>query len=159
MDDKYTKTKFLVNGRQHSLEIDNRHTLLDILRDYLGLTGAKKGCDLGECGACTVLLDGKAVNSCQIFAARIKGKDVRTVEGLAQNKILHPLQISFIENDGGQCGYCTPGMVMSAIKLVENNPKMTEDDIRKGLEGNICRCTGYHNIVKSIKDAATVMGR
>ena len=156
MDDKYTKTKFLVNGRQHSLEIDNRHTLLDILRDYLGLTGAKKGCDLGECGACTVLLDGKAVNSCQIFAARIKGKDVMTVEGLAQNKILHPLQISFIENDGGQCGYCTPGFIMAAYPIFESHEEKSIDEIKASLAGNLCRCNAYGSIIDSVVHALEI---
>ena len=117
MDDNETTTKFIVNGREYSLKIDNRYTLLDILRDHLRLTGAKKGCDLGECGACTVLLDGKVVNSCQILAARIKDKDIRTVEGLSQNETLHPLQLAFIENDGGQCGYCTPGFILSLIHI------------------------------------------
>ena len=143
MGDNETNTKFIVNGREYSLKIDNRYTLLDILRDHLRLTGAKKGCDLGECGACTVLLDGKVVNSCQILAARIKDKDIRTVEGLSQNETLHPLQLAFIENDGGQCGYCTPGFIMAAYPLFESEEELSTEEIKLSLAGNLCRCNAY----------------
>jgi xanthine dehydrogenase YagT iron-sulfur-binding subunit len=111
MENNVTQVAFKINGKEHTLDIDNRFTLLDILRDKLNLTGAKKGCDLGECGACTVTLDGKAVNSCQILAVKIASSEIKTIEGLNQGNILHPLQISFIEHDGGQCGYCTPGFI------------------------------------------------
>ena len=156
MDNNYTKTNFTVNGLQHSLEIDNRHTLLDVLRDNLRLTGAKKGCDLGECGSCTVLLDGKAVNSCQILVARIKNKDITTIEGLAQGEILHPLQISFIENDGGQCGYCTPGFIMAAYPLFELEEEVSIDEIKSSLAGNLCRCNAYGSIIDSVAYALEI---
>lgn len=156
MDNNYTKTNFTVNGRQHSLEVDNRHTLLDVLRDNLRLTGAKKGCDLGECGSCTVLLDGKAVNSCQILVARIKNKDITTIEGLAQGEILHPLQISFIENDGGQCGYCTPGFIMAAHPLFELEKEVSIDEIKSSLAGNLCRCNAYGSIIDSVAYALEI---
>lgn len=156
MDNNYTKTNFTVNGRQHSLEVDNRHTLLDVLRDNLRLTGAKKGCDLGECGSCTVLLDGKAVNSCQILVARIKDRNITTIEGLAQGEILHPLQISFIENDGGQCGYCTPGFIMAAHPLFELEKEVSIDEIKSSLAGNLCRCNAYGSIIDSVAYALEI---
>jgi len=156
MDDNETTTKFIVNGREYSLKIDNRYTLLDILRDHLRLTGAKKGCDLGECGACTVLLDGKVVNSCQILAARIKDKDIRTVEGLSQNETLHPLQLAFIENDGGQCGYCTPGFIMAAYPLFELEEELSEEEIKLSLAGNLCRCNAYGSIIDSVAHALEI---
>jgi len=156
MDDNETNTKFIVNGREYSLKIDNRYTLLDILRDHLRLTGAKKGCDLGECGACTVLLDGKVVNSCQILAVRIKDKDIRTVEGLSQNETLHPLQLAFIENDGGQCGYCTPGFIMAAYPLFELEEELSEEEIKLSLAGNLCRCNAYGSIIDSVAHALEI---
>ncbi len=156
MDDNETTTKFIVNGREYSLKIDNRDTLLDILRDHLRLTGAKKGCDLGECGACTVLLDGKVVNSCQILAARIKDKDIRTVEGLSQNETLHPLQLAFIENDGGQCGYCTPGFIMAAYPLFESEEEPSTEEIKLSLAGNLCRCNAYGSIIDSVAYALEI---
>ncbi len=143
-----------VNGKSHSLEVDSRWTLLRVLRDVLGLTGAKRGCDLGECGACTALLDGDPVNSCMILAATCDGKRVTTVEGLGTSESLHPVQRAFLDNDGGQCGYCTPGFVMSAAALLESNPNPTDDDIREALAGNICRCNAYGRIIESVRSAA-----
>ena len=156
MDDNETNTKFIVNGREYSLKIDNRYTLLDILRDHLRLTGAKKGCDLGECGACTVLLDGKVVNSCQILAARIEDKEIRTVEGLVENETLHPLQVAFIENDGGQCGYCTPGFIMAAYPLFESEEEISIEEIKLSLAGNLCRCNAYGSIIDSVAYALDI---
>ena len=148
-----------VNGQPVSHDIEDNMLLVTYLRETLALTGTHIGCDTSQCGACVIHINGVSAKSCTVLAVQAEGKDITTIEGIASGDRLHPMQQAFHENHGLQCGYCTPGMVMSAIKLVENNPKMTEDDIRKGLEGNICRCTGYHNIVKSIKDAATVMGR
>ncbi len=143
-----------INGDSHSLEFDSRWTLLHVLRDVLGLTGAKRGCDLGECGACTVLLDGDPINSCMTLAATCDGKRVTTVEGLGTSESLHPVQRAFLDNDGGQCGYCTPGFVMSAAALLESNPNPTDDEIRQALAGNICRCNAYGRIIESARSAA-----
>jgi len=143
-----------VNGVQHSKDVEPRLLLVHFLRDVLGLTGTNIGCDTSQCGACTVHLDGLAVKSCTVLAVQADGSSVTTIEGLAQNGELHPMQKAFWENHGLQCGYCTPGMIMAAVKLVENSPNMTEEEIRHGLEGNICRCTGYQNIVKSVKAAS-----
>ena len=143
-----------VNGDSRRLEVDSRWTLLRVLRDVLGLTGAKRGCDLGECGACTVLLDGDPVNSCMTLAALCDGKRVTTVEGLGTSESLHPIQGAFLDNDGGQCGYCTPGFVMSAAALLESNPNPTDDEIRHALAGNICRCNAYGRIIESVRSAA-----
>lgn len=147
-----------VNGKKVSKEIQDHTTLSGLLRDILNLTGTHIGCDTSQCGACAIHLNGDAVKSCAILAAQANGAEITTIEGIANGDELHPMQQAFHENHGLQCGYCTPGMVMSSIKLVENNPNISEEEIRKGLEGNICRCTGYHNIVKSVKQAATVMG-
>jgi carbon-monoxide dehydrogenase small subunit len=143
-----------VNGVQHSQDVEPRMLLVHFLRDVLGLTGTNIGCDTSQCGACTVHLDGMSVKSCTVLAVQADGCDVTTIEGLAQNGDLHPMQQAFWDNHGLQCGYCTPGMIMAAVKLVENNPNITEQEIRHGLEGNFCRCTGYENIVKSVKAAA-----
>lgn len=143
-----------INGDSHSLEVDSRWTLLRVLRDVLGLTGTKRGCDLGECGACTVLLDGEPVNSCMTLAATCDGKRVTTVEGMGTSESLHPIQRAFLDNDGGQCGYCTPGFVMSATALLESNSNPTDDDIRQALAGNICRCNAYGRIIESVRSAA-----
>ena len=142
-----------VNGHQHSIEVDTRWSLLHVLREELGLTGAKRGCDRGECGACTVLLDDMPVNACMTLAATISGKRVRTVEGLSSPDSLHPVQQAFLENDGAQCGFCTPGFVMSATALLEGDPSPTDDDIRSALAGNICRCNAYGRIIESVRAA------
>lgn len=147
-----------VNGVQHRQEVEPRLLLVHFLRDALGLTGTNIGCDTSQCGACTVHLDGMSVKSCTVLAVQADGSRVTTIEGLAQNGNLHPMQQAFWDNHGLQCGYCTPGMIMAAVKLVENNPNITEDEIRHGLEGNLCRCTGYENIVKSVKAAAGAGG-
>ena len=148
-----TRIQLQVNGAIHDLEVDTRATLLDVLRDGLGLTGAKRGCDLGECGACTVLLDDAPVNACITLAATLSGRRVRTVEGLADGDALHPIQAAFLENDGGQCGFCTPGFLMSAAALLESNPSPSEPQIREALAGNICRCNAYGRIIASVKAA------
>ena len=140
-----------VNGESQDLEVDTRWTLLHVLREELGLTGAKRGCDRGECGACTVLLDDMPVNACMTLAATISGRRVRTVEGLSSPDSLDPVQQAFLDNDGGQCGFCTPGFVMSATALLERNPSPTDDDIRSALAGNICRCNAYGRIIESVK--------
>jgi carbon-monoxide dehydrogenase small subunit len=148
-----------VNGVQHQCEVEPRLLLVHFLREVLGLTGTNIGCDTSQCGACTVHLDGVSVKSCTVLAVQADGSNVTTIEGLAQNGNLHPMQQAFWDNHGLQCGYCTPGMIMAAVKLVENNPKITEEEIRHGLEGNLCRCTGYENIVKSVKAAAGAGGQ
>lgn len=132
--------------------------LVHFLRDELGMTGTNIGCDTSQCGACTIHMNGMAVKSCTTLAVQADGATITTIEGLANGSELHPMQQAFWENHGLQCGYCTPGMIMAATKLVENNPNITEAEIRHGLEGNICRCTGYENIVRSVKAAAAQMG-
>ncbi len=143
-----------VNGVQHRQDVEPRMLLVHYLRDVLGLTGTNIGCDTSQCGACTVHLDGMSVKSCTVLAVQADGGNVTTIEGLAENGNLHPMQQAFWDHHGLQCGYCTPGMIMAAVKLVENNPNITEQEIRHGLEGNFCRCTGYENIVKSVSAAA-----
>jgi carbon-monoxide dehydrogenase small subunit len=143
-----------VNGTPQTREIETRVLLVHFIRDTLGLTGTHVGCDTSQCGACTVLLDGKAVKSCSLFAVQVEGQSVTTIEGLAKDGKLHPMQDSFWQEHGLQCGFCTPGMIMSACALIERNPKPTEAEIRFGLEGNMCRCTGYTNIVKAVQTAA-----
>ena len=147
-----------VNGQDLSTEVEDRQLLVHFLRDDMDLTGTHVGCDTSQCGACVVHLEGKAVKSCTMLAVQANGKNITTIEGIADGDNLHPVQEAFREHHGLQCGFCTPGMIMSAIKLVENNPKISENEIRKGLEGNICRCTGYNNIVKSVSAASKVMG-
>ena len=147
-----------INGKEVKADIKANTLLSTFIREHLNLTGTHIGCDTSQCGACAIHLNGDAVKSCAVLAAQADGAVITTIEGIAKGDELHPMQQAFHENHGLQCGYCTPGMVMSSIKLVENNPNISEEEIRKGLEGNICRCTGYHNIVKSIKQAATVMG-
>ena len=143
-----------VNGRLHTLTIPANRTLLDLLRDHLGLPGTKCGCEIGECGACTVLLDGEPVNACLVLAPQINGRQVLTVEGVAQNGKLHPLQESFLDHDAVHCGFCTPGMLLSAKALLDWNPAHTETEIRTAISGNLCRCTGYQQIVEAIEQAA-----
>ena len=147
--------KFSLNGESTELEIEPHLTLLQLLRDKLELTGTKEGCGMGECGACTVLVDGKAVNSCILPAMEVDGKSVTTIEGLTDTQgNLHPIQKAFIEYGAVQCGFCSPGMVLSAKALLDENPKPTEEEIRHGIAGNLCRCTGYLQIVQAIKAAS-----
>jgi carbon-monoxide dehydrogenase small subunit len=147
-----------VNGKTVTGEVEGRTLLVHFLRDKLHLTGTHVGCDTAQCGACTVHLDGQSVKSCNVLALQANGAQVTTIEGLAPNGALHPMQEAFREHHGLQCGFCTPGMVMAAVSLVNGKPNISEDDIRHGLDGNICRCTGYHNIVKAVKAGAQAMG-
>jgi len=147
-----------VNGQAVSGEVEDRTLLVQFLREQLRLTGTQVGCDTSQCGACVVHVNGDSVKSCTLLAAQADGADVTTIEGLAQDDELHPMQQAFMDNHGLQCGFCTPGMVMSAIDLVRKNPNPDEQTIRHNLEGNLCRCTGYHNIVKAVQQAAKVMG-
>ena len=145
----------VINGRERQLSIDPRLTLVHMLRETLGLTGVHIGCMTGNCGACTVVMDGVTVKSCSIFAADVDGSELLTIEGLSSSADdLHPIQRAFVENQGLQCGYCTPGMVLSAYHLLERNPNPTDDEIRHGISGNLCRCTGYQFIVESVQAAA-----
>jgi carbon-monoxide dehydrogenase small subunit len=146
--------RFIINGTKREIWVESRHTLLQVIREDLGLTGTKKGCERGECGACSVIMNDKVVNSCLVLAVEADGKDILTIEGLRENEILHPLQKSFIEHGAIQCGYCTPGMIISAKALLDENPQPTEDQIKKGIEGNLCRCTGYAKIIKAIMAAS-----
>ena len=146
-----------VNGRRRDLEVDHRWTLLRVLREELDLTGAKRGCDRGECGACTVLLDGKPVYSCQVLALHVGRRSVSTVESLGSTEDLHPLQTAFLDNDGGQCGFCTPGFLLSAKALLDDNPAPSEAQVRAALSGNICRCNAYGRIVASVREAARTL--
>ena len=147
-----------VNGQQVAGDVEDRTLLVDFLRQNLNLTGTHVGCDTSQCGACVILVDGKSVKSCTMLAQQCNGSEVTTIEGLAQNGELHPLQEAFRDNHGLQCGFCTPGMIMSALDLLNQNKNPSEQEIRDWLEGNLCRCTGYHNIVKSIQAAAGQMG-
>jgi carbon-monoxide dehydrogenase small subunit len=146
-----------VNGEDHEGEVEPRELLVYFLREHLGLTGTNVGCDTTTCGACTVLLDGKSVKSCTVLAVQADGREVTTIEALARDGELHPLQRAFHEQHALQCGYCTPGMIMAALSLIEEDGDLSEDQIRLGLEGNLCRCTGYQNIVKAIQAAAPEM--
>jgi aerobic carbon-monoxide dehydrogenase small subunit len=146
--------RLTVNGVERTLEVEPRLLLVHALRDQLGLTGTHVGCDTSNCGACTVHLNGESVKSCTVLAVQADGAEVTTIEGLGTVDNLHPMQEAFWNNHGLQCGYCTPGMIMSAVALLADNPDPTEAEVRQGLEGNLCRCTGYHNIVKSVLDAA-----
>ncbi len=151
------KIRFTVNGRHVERETDTRTRLLDLLRENLALTGTKEGCGEGECGACTVLVDGRAVNSCLVLAPQVDGKSVLTVEGLACGETLHPIQRAFVEKGGVQCGFCTPGFIMSTVALLEENPDPSDEEILTALEGNLCRCTGYTKIVEAVRAAAERM--
>jgi len=146
-----------VNGTRHEADVEPRQLLVYFIREAVGLTGTNVGCDTSTCGACTVLVDGQSVKSCTMLAAQADGREITTIEGLAQGGDLHPIQRAFHEHHGLQCGYCTPGMIMAAASLIEENPELSEDQVRLGLEGNLCRCTGYQNIVKAILAAAEEM--
>jgi carbon-monoxide dehydrogenase small subunit len=147
------KIKVTVNGVARQAEVEPRVLLVHYLRDYLRLTGTHVGCDTSQCGSCTVLVDGISTKACTMFAVQADGREITTIEGLAKNGSLHPLQEAFREEHGLQCGFCTPGVIMSAYDLLQHNSKPTEDEIRHALEGNYCRCTGYHNIVKAVQKA------
>lgn len=150
--------EMIVNGNRHKVEVHPWETLLELLREKLQLTGTKEGCGLGECGACTVIMEGVAVNSCLIPAMEAEGKEILTIEGLvAANGKLHPIQQAFVAHGGMQCGFCTPGMILSSKSLLDQNPDPSEEEIREGIAGNFCRCTGYTKIIESIKAAAEEM--
>jgi len=148
---------FTLNGSEQTIEVEPHEILLDVIRNRLGLTGAKKSCDMQVCGTCTVLVDGRPVSSCTLLAFEVRGRKVLTIEGLAENGKLHPLQQAFIDHGGFQCGFCTPGMILAAKALLDRNPKPGEADVVDFMEGNICRCTGYKSIIKSILAAAEAL--
>ncbi len=151
--------KTTINGVERAAEVEPRTLLVHFLRDALGLTGTHIGCETGQCGACTVQVNGEAVKSCMVLAVQADGQEVASIEGVAARGMLHPMQQAFWEEHGLQCGYCTPGVIMSSLALLETNPDPSEDEIRHALEGNICRCTGYHNIVIAVREAAVRMAR
>jgi len=151
------KIQITLNGRNTTLEVSNHRLLLDLLRDEIGLTGTKEGCGTGDCGACTVLLNGKPVNSCLILSGELDGADIVTIEGLKIGPELHPIQKAFIQDGGAQCGYCTPGMLMMSKALLDENSNPTDEEIRFALSGNLCRCTGYVKIVQAVQDAAAML--
>lgn len=151
------QVRLTINGTFYEVGVQPWETLLEVIRDKLGLTGTKEGCGLGECGACTVILDGKTVNSCLVLAAEAGGREITTIEGLADGDQLHPIQEAFVQHGGLQCGFCTPGMIMSAKALLDENPNPSEAEIRRGLAGNLCRCTGYTKIIESVTSAAKNM--
>ena len=148
------KVSMTVNGVARENDVEPRTLLVQYVREHLGLTGTNIGCDTSSCGACTIHVNGESVKSCTMLAVQADGATITTIEGLAKGDTMHPMQEAFMQNHGLQCGYCTPGMVMAAISLLDENPNPTEEDVRIGLEGNLCRCTGYHNIVKSVLAAA-----
>jgi carbon-monoxide dehydrogenase small subunit len=152
------KVSVTVNGQPHEVDVEARQLLVHLLREDLNLTATNIGCDTTSCGACTVLVDGESVKSCTMLAASAHGRDVTTLEGLAEGEQWHPVQQAFREKHGLQCGFCTPGMVMAAVSLLRENPAPSADDVRSGLEGNLCRCTGYHNIVAAVLQAAESTG-
>ena len=147
-----------VNGEPYEALVKPNSTLLDVLRDQLELTGSKRGCDAGDCGSCTVIMDGRPVNACLVLALKAEGKEITTIEGLAEGTKLHPIQEAFVEYGAIQCGFCTPGMVLSAKALLDRNPKPNEEEIKSGIAGNLCRCTGYIKIVEAIQAASQKMG-
>ena len=148
---------FFLNGEEVEMEVEDRTTLLTVLRNHIGLTGTKEGCGSGECGACTVLVDGKAMNSCLLLMPQVRKRRVMTIEGLSENGGLHPIQKAFIERGAIQCGYCTPGMILSAKAFLDENPNPTEEEARRAISGNLCRCTGYIKIIDAILEAAKVI--
>jgi carbon-monoxide dehydrogenase small subunit len=152
------RVKLTVNGTLYELNVRPWETLVEVIREDLGLTGTKESCGLGECGTCTVIMDGRAVNSCLVLATEADGKQITTIEGLTDGDKLHPIQQAFVDHGGLQCGFCTPAMIMSAKALLDENPSPTEEEIRRGIAGNLCRCTGYIKIIESIKVAAENMG-
>ena len=149
--------RFDINGMIYEEEIDHRRTLLEVLRENFGLLGTHKGCDEGQCGACTVLVEGKAVNSCLVLAASVQGKKITTIEGLAQGEKLHPIQEAFVETGAIQCGFCTPGMIMVTKAFLDRNPDPTEEEAKRAISGNLCRCTGYYQIIEAVMKAAEKM--
>jgi len=153
-----TTVAVTVNGVLHEADVEPRELLVYVLRESLGLKGTNVGCDTSSCGACTVLMDGESVKSCTVLAVQADGSEVTTIEGLASGEDLHPVQQAFHEQHALQCGYCTPGFVMATVSLLQENPSPSEDEIRRGLEGNLCRCTGYHNIVRAVEAAARAGG-
>ena len=153
-----TTMSFSLNGKQVSADVPDNTLLVNFIRETMSMTGTHVGCDTSQCGACVVHVNGESVKSCTMLAAAAEGTSVTTIEGIAHDDGLHPMQQAFHQNHGLQCGFCTPGMVMAAIELVKENPDPSETEIREGLEGNICRCTGYHNIVKSVQAGARMMG-
>jgi aerobic carbon-monoxide dehydrogenase small subunit len=155
-EDAVRRVSITVNGAEHDLELDPRELLVYVLRERLGLTGTNVGCDTSSCGACTVLIDGESVKSCTVLGVQADGQEITTIEGLATNGSLHPVQEAFKDTHGLQCGYCTPGFVMATVSLLRETPSPSEDQIRYALEGNLCRCTGYHNIVRAVQQAAEV---
>jgi carbon-monoxide dehydrogenase small subunit len=155
--DKPVKVSMRINQKEYAAEVEPRTLLVYFLRDQLHLTGTHVGCDTGHCGACTVMMNGKTVKSCMVLAVQAQGADILTVEGLACDDRLHPIQEAFRNNHGLQCGFCTPGLLMSSLFLLQRNPRPTEEEIRRGIEGNLCRCTGYVNVIKSVKAAADAM--
>jgi aerobic carbon-monoxide dehydrogenase small subunit len=148
------KVQFTLNGRSTALEVPEHRLLLDLLRDQIGLTGTKEGCGTGDCGACTVLMNGKPVNSCLVLSGELEGMDIVTIEGLKVGAELHAIQRAFVQDGGAQCGYCTPGMLMMSKALLDENPNPSEEEIRFALSGNLCRCTGYAKIIQAVQDAA-----
>jgi carbon-monoxide dehydrogenase small subunit len=154
-----TLVNFNLNGKPVSADVPDNTLLVSFIRETMGLTGTHVGCDTSQCGACIVHIDNVSVKSCSMLAVMAKGANITTIEGISDGDTIHPMQQAFHENHGLQCGFCTPGMVMSAIELVGQNPNPSDSEVREGLEGNICRCTGYHNIVKSVQSAAAVMAR
>lgn len=158
MQNNQVLIKLTVNQQVYELPVDPEQRLIDLLRDQLGLTGTKEGCGQGECGACTVILDKKAVNACLVLAFQVDGKEIITIEGLGAEGQLHPIQEAFLRQGAVQCGYCTPGMIMSAKAILDRSSKPTEEEIRRGISGNLCRCTGYQKIVDAILEALEVLG-
>jgi aerobic-type carbon monoxide dehydrogenase small subunit (CoxS/CutS family) len=156
-DEDFVTIRLTINGETHRLVVEPRRLLADVLRDDLGYTGTNLGCEHGACGSCTVLVDGQSVRSCLMFAVQASGHEVMTVEGLAHNGVMHPLQQAFWEKQGLQCGFCTPGFLMTAYELLQHNPNPGEEEIREALSGNICRCTGYQHIIEAVQSAAQSM--